>query len=166
MVGLDIADIVKKIHCRSDPIFHALLPGGYEHGAVWKISTEAAIYNVVSKVCDCRDAFLSFGGCSRLHGVVQIRKKKPDDGIKAIEAAFEAHKSMKHVFIVDEDINIQNPNDVEWALATRFQAKKDLVIEHDATGSSLDPSSDNGKTSKLGFDCTIKGDKKDFEKVF
>ena len=124
------------------------------------------MYNGIGKVCDCRDVFLSFGGCSRLHGIVKIGKKKHDDGKKAIEAAFEAHKSMKHVFIVDEDIDIQNPNEVEWALATRFQAKRDMVIKYDQKGSSLDPSSEDGITSKLGYDCTIKGKKEDFRKLF
>lgn len=157
---------IRKIHCRKKPVFHALLPGGLEHGAIWKASTEAAIYSSVKKVCDCRDVFLSFGGCSRLHGIVKIRKKSNDDGRKAIEASFAAHKSMKHVFVVDEDIDIQNPSEIEWAVATRFQAKRDLVIMHDQNGSSLDPSSKDGITSKLGFDCTIKGKKEDFRKLF
>lgn len=157
---------IKKIHCRKNPLFHALLPGGFEHGAIWKASTEAAIFNSVKKVCDCRDVFLSFGGCSRLHGIVKIRKRREDDGKKSIEASFGAHKSMKHVFVVDEDIDIQNPSEVEWAIATRFQAKRDLVIMHDQKGSSLDPSSDDGITSKLGFDCTVKGKKDDFRKFF
>ena len=157
---------IRKIHCRKNPIFHALLPGGYEHGAIWKTSTEAAMYNAIGKCCDCRDVFLSFGGCSRLHGMVKIRKRHSDDARKAIDAAFMAHKSMKHVFIVDDDIDIRNPAEIEWAMATRFQAKTDMVVMHDQKGSSLDPSSKDGITSKLGFDCTIKGRKEDFRKLF
>ncbi len=158
---------IKKVFHRKNPIFHALLPGGYEHGTVWKTPTEAVMFNEVNKVCECKDVFLSFGGCSRLHGMVKIKKKNKDDALKAIEAAFKAHPSMKHVFIVDEDIDIYDINAVEWALATRFQAKTDLVIKHDLRGSTLDPSSSKtGKTSKLGFDCTIKGDPKEFRKVF
>ena len=151
---------------RKNPIFHALLPGGFEHGAIWKASTEAVIYKKVNEVCECRDVSLTFGGCSRLHGVVQIRKKGEDDGKKAIEAAFEAHKSMKHVFVVDDDIDIHDFGQVEWALATRFQAERDLTVRRNEKGSSLDPSSDDGVMSKVGFDCTIKGDKKKFVKVF
>jgi len=158
---------IKKIFHRRNPIFYALLPGGYEHGTIWKTPTEAVMFNEINEVCDCKDVFLSFGGCSRLHGIVKIKKKNEDDSLKAIEAAFKAHPSMKHVFIVDEDINIYDINAVEWALATRFQAKTDLVIKHDVEGSTLDPSSHkSGKTSKLGFDCTIKGDRELFRKIF
>ena len=100
------------------------------------------------------------GGGSWLHGVVQIEKKHPDDGKKAIEAAFNGHKSMKHVVIVDENVDIYNPNAIEWAIATRFQGDKDLIIKLDQPGSSLDPSGKHeaGKktlTTKIGVDATI-----------
>lgn len=158
---------VHKITTRKNPIFHALLPGGYEHGTIWKTPTEAVIYKEVNKVCKCIDAYLTLGGCSRLHGVVQIIKNHPDDPKKAIDSAFKAHPSMKHVFIVDDDIDIQDPYSVEWAMATRFQAKTDLTIFPDSEGSSLDPSTQKtGKTTKLGFDLTIKGNKPDFKRVF
>ena len=124
------------------------------------------MYEKINKVCNCKDVVLTFGGCSRLNGVVKISKKNDNDGKKAIQEAFNAHKSMKHVMIVDEDIDIHDINQVEWSLATRFQAKEDLIIMHDQKGSSLDPSSNNSVTSKLGFDCTIKGDKNKFKKIF
>jgi UbiD family decarboxylase len=83
---------------------------------------------------------------------------------RAVEAAFKGHKSMKHVFVVDDDINIHDPNDVEWAMATRFQADKNLSTKREK-GSSLDPSSDmeTQMTCKAGFDLTIpEGGKKEF----
>ena len=90
---------------------------------------------------------------------VQIRKQADDDGKKAIEAAFRGHKSMKHVIIVEEDVDIYDSDAVEWALATRFQAHTDAVIMPDQPGSSLDPSGDHsGKKTlitKVGFDATI-----------
>ena len=63
---------------------------------------------------------------------------------------------MKHVFVVDDDINIHDPNEVEWAMATRFQGDKDMIIRQEK-GSSLDPSSDleTRQTTKIGFDLTI-----------
>ena len=86
-------------------------------------------------------------------------KTHPDDGRKAILAAFEGHKSLKHCVIVDEDINIYDPNDVEWAISTRFQADKNLIVLSNQPGSSLDPSGDlsEGKkatTAKAGLDAT------------
>ena len=96
------------------------------------------------------------GGCSWLHAVVAIRKEKEDDGKKAIEAAFKGHHSLKLATIVDEDVDILDPLDVEWAVATRFQGDKDLVLKPHEKGSSLDPSADPNtrETCKMGIDAT------------
>ena len=90
----------------------------------------------------------------------RLKRRKADDGKKAIAAAFEGHKSLKHCVVVDEDINIYDPHDVEWAIATRFQADKNAVILSNQPGSSLDPSGDltEGKkatTAKAGLDATV-----------
>ena len=100
---------------------------------------------------------LTEGGCCWLNGVVSITKNKEGDGINAIMAAFTGHPSMKNVIIVDEDIDIFDDQQVEWAVATRFQADRLMVI-NGAAGSSLDPSSE-GTTSKMGIDATIPLDK-------
>ena len=158
---------VKKILVREGALFHALLPGGLEHKILMGTPREPTIFREVSKVCDCRDVYISPGGCSWLHGIVKIKKKHPDDGKKAIEAAFRGHKSMKHVFVVDEDIDITKPEEIEWSMATRFQGDKDLVVKSNEIGSSLDPSSDPGtrETCKVGFDLTIPGrDRESFMK--
>ncbi|MCD6237337.1 MAG: UbiD family decarboxylase [Thermoplasmata archaeon] len=158
---------IEKIFVRENPIFHALLPGGLEHKTLMGMPREPTIYKEVSKVCRVKDVYITPGGCSWLHGAVSIIKKAEDDGKKAIEAAFKGHKSMKHVFVVDDDIDIHDPHQIEWAMATRFQGDKDMVIKKEK-GSSLDPSSDleTRMTTKIGFDLTIPWgrDKKDFQK--
>jgi len=157
---------VKKIYVRSGGIYHALLPGGLEHKVLMGMPREPTIFREVAKVCDVKDVLITPGGCSWLHGVVCIHKRSPDDGRKAIEAAFKGHKSMKHVFIVDDDINIHDPNEIEWAMATRFQADKNMITRREK-GSSLDPSSDmeTQMTCKVGFDLTIpEGGKKEFRR--
>jgi UbiD family decarboxylase len=60
------------------------------------------------------------------------------------------------VYVVDKDIDIYNPLEVEWAMATRFQGDRDLVVYDRAPGSSLDPSAQAGThvTTRLGFDLT------------
>jgi 2,5-furandicarboxylate decarboxylase 1 len=151
---------IKCITHREKPIYQTLLPGRHEHQFLMGMPREPTIFNEVNKVCECRDVYITPGGCSWLHAVVQIKKKNPDDGKKAIEAAFEGHKSLKHCVIVDEDINIYDPNDVEWAVATRFQADKNAVILPNQRGSSLDPSGDltegkKARTCKMGLDATI-----------
>ncbi|MCA9974768.1 MAG: UbiD family decarboxylase, partial [Anaerolineales bacterium] len=79
--------------------------------------------------------------------------------------------SLKHVWVVDTDVDIFDPLAVEWAVATRFQADKDLIILENQPGSSLDPSGidvpgQKSRTAKMGLDCTIPwdADKSKFEK--
>jgi len=159
---------IKKITHRKKPYMQALLPGKNEHKILMGMPREPTIYKEVSKVCKCKNVLISPGGCSWLHGIVQIAKQREDDGKRAIEAAFRGHTSMKHCVVVDEDIDIYNPYDVEWAIATRFQAHRDLVIMEKQKGSSLDPSryevDDIHYTTKVGVDATIPFDKskKDF----
>jgi 2,5-furandicarboxylate decarboxylase 1 len=151
---------IKCITHRKKPIYQTLLPGRHEHQFLMGMPKEPTIFNEVNKICECRDVYITPGGCSWLHAVVQIKKKNPDDGKKAIEAAFEGHKSLKHCVIVDDDINIYDPNDLEWAIATRFQADKSAVILPNQRGSSLDPSGDltegkKARTCKMGLDATV-----------
>ncbi len=158
-------DIVRKqrvieINCitmRRDPIFQQILPGGSEHRFLMGTPREAAIFKEVSKVCNVLDVRLTNGGCNWLHCAIKIRKRQEGDGRKAIEAAFKAHRSLKHVIVVDEDIDISNPSEVEWALATRTQLDKDLILKPGELGSSLDPSADQvtRRTCKAGVDATI-----------
>jgi len=151
--------VVKSITHRRDAIWHALLPGALEHKLLMGMPREPTIYKKVNEVVRCLDVNINPGGCSWLHAIVQIDKQSEDDGKKAIQAAFGGHRSCKHVFVVDKDIDIYNPLEVEWAMATRFQGDSDLVIQSKEPGSSLDPSSELGVngthlTTKLGFDLT------------
>jgi UbiD family decarboxylase len=150
---------IKCVTHREKPIYQTILAGRNEHKFLMGMPKEPTIFNEVNKVCECRDVYITPGGCSWLHAVVQIKKKSPDDGKKAITAAFEGHKSLKHCVVVDGDINIYDPHDVEWAIATRFQADKNTIILTNQPGSSLDPSGDltEGKkaaTAKAGIDAT------------
>ncbi len=145
---------------RRDPIYHALLPGGLEHKMLMGMPKEPTIFAEVNKMVDCRNAVITPGGTSWLHAVVQIEKKSADDPRLAIEAAYRGHGSLKHVWVVDSDVDPYDPAQVEWAMATRFQADKDLYIFPNMPGSSLDPSGthvpgEKSRTAKLGLDCTI-----------
>lgn len=157
---------IKCITHREKPIFQTILAGRKEHKFLMGMPREPTIFNEVNKVCECKDVYITPGGCSWLHAVVQIKKRNPDDGKKAIEAAFRGHESLKHCVIVDDDVNIYDLHDVEWAIATRFQADKNALILPNQRGSSLDPSGDltEGKkatTCKMGLDATVPFDKTD-----
>ena len=147
---------VKCITHRKDPLWHALLPGGLEHKLLMGMPREPTIFREVNKVVHCLDVNINPGGCSWLHAIVKIRKEHEDDGRKALEAASRGHRSCKHIFVVDEDVDIYDPLSVEWAMATRFQADRDMVWLGRERGSSLDPSAEPGsyETCKVGFDLT------------
>jgi len=147
---------VKCITHRENPYWHALLPGGLEHKLLMGMPREPTIFREVNQVAKCLDVNINPGGCSWLHAIVQIKKEQEDDGRKAIQAASQGHRSCKHIFVVDEDIDIYDPLSVEWAMATRFQADRDLVMLGRERGSSLDPSATPGTydTCKVGFDLT------------
>ena len=157
---------IKCLTHRKDPIYQTILAGRNEHKFLMGMPKEPTIFNEVSKCCECKDVYITPGGCSWLHAVIQIRKLNSDDGAKAVRAAFDGHKSLKHCVVVDEDIDIYDSDDVEWAIATRFQADVDAQIFPDQPGSSLDPSGDltegkKARTCKMGIDATIPFDKKD-----
>lgn len=148
---------IDRITHRTDPIYQAILPGGIEHMFLMGTPREATIFREVSRVCECLDVRLTRGGSSWLHGVVKIRKRNEDDPKKALVASFKGHPSLKQAIVVDEDIDIGDPDAVEWAVATRTQMDKKLTLMPGELGSSLDPSADqvSRKTCKVAIDATM-----------
>jgi len=145
-----------SVYHRSEPVFHALISAGVEHRTLMGMPRAPTIKAAVSEVVDCTDVYLTEGGCGWLSSVVQINPQHEGDGIKAIHAALDGHRSMKQVVVVDEDIDIANPIRVEWALMTRWQPDTGTVILTGQKGSSLDPSRyEDGSTSKIGMDATL-----------
>ena len=149
-------EIISMMH-REDYIYQALLPSGTEHKLLMGLPHETMIWEAVANVIPVvKSVNLSPGGGGWLHAIVSIEKQRDGDGKNALMAAFAAHSSLKHAIVVDTDIDVFNLEDVEWAVATRFQADEDLVIIPNARGSTLDPSADQetGTTTKLGIDAT------------
>lgn len=142
------------LYHRKDPIYHAILPSGMEHRLLMGVPYEPLIFRAVERVARVKNVFLTDGGCCYLHAVVQIKKEKEGEPKNAIIAAFAAHPSLKRVIVVDDDINIFDQTDVEYAVATRVRWNEDMVLIPGVKGSSLDPSSQNGLTTKMGIDAT------------
>ncbi|UXD21273.1 hypothetical protein IPA_02045 [Ignicoccus pacificus DSM 13166] len=158
--------VIDKVYWNPSELFHLILPGGREHQYLMGYPREASIWDSVRKVVPkVHKVRLTPGGGMWLHAVVSVTKASDGDAKNAIMAAFTGHPSLKHVVIVDEDVDPDDPEQVEWAIATRFQAWRDLVVVNYARGSSLDPSAE-GYTSKVGIDATapIK-EKEKFERV-
>ena len=162
--------VVDAVTHRKNPIFHTIVPAELEHLLLGSIPREATILSHLRRSFPgVLDVHLSLGGVGRYHLYVQI--KKTHDGLpkNVIAGAFSSHYDVKHVVVVDEDVDVHGPSQVEWAIATRFQAKRGLVVIHDAQGSVLDPSTTvglpidvdgvipshyQGMSSKLGLDAT------------
>ena len=151
---------------RKDPIYQALLPGQREHKLLMGMPKEPTIFNEVNREVACKNVLITEGGCSWLHAIVQIRKENEGDAIKAAEAAYKGHPSLKNCIVVDEDVDIYDPNAIEWAIATRVQPPRDIIIKENQPSSSLDPSAEKppgekAKTSKMLIDATTPKGKED-----
>ena len=146
-----------NLYFRNNPIFHDILSGYSEHRLLMGMPIESKLNGELKKFYrQTQKVSMTNGGCNWLHAVVQIKKQKNSDPKKLIKKTFELHRSLKQVTIVDDDIDPNDATSVEYALATRFQADKDIVLFKKVRGSSLDPSSDQKKlqTAKMGIDAT------------
>jgi len=108
------------------------------------------------------DVHLPRGGVCRYHLYVKLKKRSEGEAKNVMLGAFAGHYDIKHVIVVDEDVNIHDPAEVEWAVATRAQADRDVVIVTNAQGSKLDPSTRDGVGAKMGIDATVPLDAPEF----
>ena len=148
---------LESLYYRNNPIFHDVLSGYSEHRMLMGMPIEAKLNRNLKKAFpQTKQVSMTNGGCNWLHAVVQIKKRKDSDPKSIIKKTFATHRSLKMVTIVDDDIDPNDAESVEYAMATRFQADHDLLILKNVRGSSLDPSSDQKrlKTAKLGIDAT------------
>lgn len=144
------------MYIRKDCLYHSILPGGNEHRLLMGVPYEPIIFRAVSGVTEARNVVLTTGGCGYFHAVIQIRKSTQGDAKNAIMAAFAAHTSLKHVVVVDEDIDPADPEEVEFALATRVRGDQDIMVITGVRGSSLDPCRvGDGTNVKVGVDATM-----------
>lgn len=148
-----IIEIDTVLH-RNDPIFQVAFPCREEHLSNG-LFREVELYNYLRSQVDVVDVNVTEGGGYRFNAFASIRKQKPGDGKSAIIAALGSNRDLKQVVIVDEDVDIFDLKDIEWAITTRVQASQDLVIIKGGLGSSLEPSHDlRGVTDKIGIDTT------------
>lgn len=147
---------VRSIAMREDAVFYSIVAAGYDHLLMGALPREAGLLRDLQKaVPSVRDVVLPLSGCGRFHCIIQLDKRNEGEAKSALMAALAAHYDVKHAIAVDHDIDIHNPDQVDWAVATRFQADKDLFIVPGAWGSRLDPSASDGVTAKMGMDATV-----------
>jgi UbiD family decarboxylase len=112
---------------------------------VWRAAKEAGI--------DVADVYLPPAATGLHHARIAIRPKAAGDARAAIAAVMKL-PLVKHVFVTDDDVDIRSEEAMEWAFATRFRADRDVIAEGGHFALSMDPTGENGKMVKAGFDLT------------
>jgi len=141
---------------RRNPIYHTIVPATMEHLLLGSIPREGGLLQLVKNtVPNTLGVHLTPGGTCRYHVVISIDKQFEGEAKNAMFAAFSSSQEIKQVVVVDKDVDIFDPEDVEWAIATRCQAGRDVFIVERALGNKLDPSSDDGISDKMGIDATV-----------
>lgn len=146
---------IKAVGLRKDPVFHSILPASQEHLLMGGLAREGSLLRGLrASVPSVRRVHLTPGGTCRYHLVIGIEKKNEGEAKNAILAAMANNADIKHVVAVDNDVDIFDMEEVEWAIATRFQSDRDLFVIPSSLGSRLDPSTKNGLGAKMGIDAT------------
>jgi 2,5-furandicarboxylate decarboxylase 1 len=143
--------VVGAVTHRRNPVFHTIVPAEMEHLLLGSIPREATLLAHLQRSFPAvLDVHLSIGGVGRYHLFVKFGKRREGEPKNVILCAFGAHYDIKQVIVVDDDVDVHDPLQVEWAVATRFQADRDLVVIAGAQGSVLDPSTTVGKDGPNG----------------
>jgi 4-hydroxy-3-polyprenylbenzoate decarboxylase len=160
---------VKAITHRSHPIMQTCIGPSEEHVSMAGIPTEASIIQMIEKAMPgkLQNVYCASSGGGKYMAVIQFKKSIPSDEGRQRQAAllaFSAFSELKHVILVDEDVDVFDMNDVIWAMNTRFQGDADIITIPGVRCHPLDPSNnpsmdpsirDHGIACKTIFDCTI-----------
>lgn len=165
---------VKAVTTRKNPIMQTCIGPSEEHVSMAGIPTEASILAMVDRAMPgkLQNVYCASCGGGKYVAVLQFKKTMPSDEGRQRQAAllaFSAFSELKHVFLVDEDVDCFDLSDVMWAMTTRFQADVDLIAIPGVRCHPLDPSNDPGYSPSIRdggiackaiFDCTVPFDQK------
>jgi len=166
---------VKAVTHRKHPIMQSCIGPSHEHVSMVGIPTEASIISMVDRAMPGRLLNVHAAPCGggKFVAILQFKKGAPSDEGRQRQAALlalSAFSELKHVFLVDEDVDIFDMNDVMWAMTTRFQGNEDAIFIPGVRCHPLDPSNDpdysssirdHGIACKAIFDCTVPLNMKD-----
>src|SRR5215831_7591771 len=145
---------VRAITHRRDALFQDITVAHLDHMLLSTIPMEANLFRAVRAMVPSVKAVRVPGPFTCF---VSIEQRIPGQGKNAILAALGADLYMKRIVVVDEDVDVFDDRQVNWAIATRCQPDRDITIITNARGSDLDPSArDDGHTAKWGVDATAK----------
>jgi gallate decarboxylase subunit C len=166
--ALPVIKVTAVTH-RRNPILQTTIGSGEEHVNMAGIPTEASILEMVERAMPGRlvNVFAHNAGGGKLMAVMQIRKASEVDEGRQRQAAllaFAAFSELKHVILVDDDVDVFDTDDVLWAMQTRYQGDVDTVFIPGVRCHPLDPSQipafspsipEVGTSCKTIFDCTV-----------
>lgn len=160
---------VKAVTTRNNPIMESCIGPSHEHVSMAGIPTEASVIDLVERAMPGRLVNVHAAPCGggKFVTIIQFRKNNVNDEGRQRQAAllaFSAFSELKHVFLVDPDVDIFDMSDVMWAMTTRFQGDNDFIAIPGVHCHVLDPSNDpafdpsirhHGIACKAIFDCTV-----------
>lgn len=160
---------VKAVTTRTNPIMQTCIGPSEEHVSMAGIPTEASIIQMIDKAMPGKlgNVYCASPGGGKYMAILQVKKTVPSDEGRQRQMAllaFSAFSELKHVFLVDEDVDPFDLNDVLWAMNTRFQGDADIITIPGVRCHPLDPSNspefspsikDSGIACKTIFDCTV-----------
>lgn len=166
---------VKAVTTRTNPIMQTCIGPSEEHVSMAGIPTEASIIQMIERAIPGRlkNVYCASPGGGKFMAVLQVKKSAPSDEGRQRQMAllaFSSFSELKHIFLVDEDVDPFDMNDVLWAMNTRFQGDADIITIPGVRTHPLDPSNDptmspsirdHGIACKTIFDCTVPYDQKD-----
>jgi 2,5-furandicarboxylate decarboxylase 1 len=145
---------VRALHRRRNPIFQTILSGKEVYNSVGLLGEANVLTLLQRQVPGVRDVYFSHGGSGFYHAIVAIAQKRAGWSKQAILAAFAAFPPLKMVTVVDDDVDIRNASDVEWAMSTRLDPRTGIITIDNIFGHGLNPSFPDYLGAKVGFDAT------------
>jgi UbiD family decarboxylase len=149
--------VARALAMRERPWFQSIGSGrAGDHITTLGLIREAEIMNALSRVIpNVKAVHVPLSGTSSFTAYVSVKQGRPGEAKHAIPIALGVDHYLKLVIVVDDDIDVFDESDVLWAVATRMQPDRDLVVISGSLGALLDPSADErGVTAKLGIDAT------------
>ncbi len=145
---------VRAVHHRANPVFQTILSGKEVWNSAGVLGEASVLSSVKKQVPGILDVYFPHGGCGFYHAVVQLQQKRAGWAQLAVLSAFAAFPPLKMVTVVDEDVDIRNASDVEWALTTRLDPTTGVITVPAVFGHGLNPSFPNYFGAKIGFNAT------------
>jgi 2,5-furandicarboxylate decarboxylase 1 len=144
------------IMSRKNPILQALHPTVNEVTLLGGPAGEAEILKTLRDRGFAIKGLCMSQSSNRTHVTLSLEKSHDAEPRRLLHFLLSAVPYIKHAVVVDDDVDVHDPQDIEWALSTRFQADQDLVIVADLPARSIDPSKKEGNlTTKAGLDATV-----------